>query len=126
MPVPYRYSQRPRVKLPPPTHRVKGILTKSLPDMEVFVVAETVETVTDSVTEEIFESTPDVVDAVEVFVESTTPNAGVTPPVVYTPKVWNPGMKKADLLTLAIGFGLSVTELSTKAEIVEALRASGK
>ena len=121
MSLPRHFSQRPRYRLSPPPQRgvagpVEAPVSEEVEVMEA--MAEIIEAAPVVVEPVIVE--PEVV-VVEPVVEVEPEVIAATPAKAAT---WNVAMKKADLLAIALGLGLAVTDDNTKADIVEALRSA--
>jgi hypothetical protein len=139
MSVPRHFNQRPRRRLAPPPQR--GV---SVPVPRVEEVAEEIAEFIEAAVE------PEAVVEAEAVVEPVVEAEAVVEPVVESEAVvepepvvepeaveeaaveseppavqtWNSTMKKAELLAIAQGMGLSVSDTDTKATILEALRAA--
>jgi len=117
MSIPRHFNQRPRRRMAPPPRRVGN------PTVSVEVETPVVET---PVVEEVVVEIPVVeIPVVEIPVveEVDTAEVEVVPPAEESAPEWNQGMRKAELLAVAEGLGLAVTDDNTKAEIIAALRA---
>lgn len=115
MPLPRHFSQRPRRGLRPPPHP-----NQAPDDVEVeappVVVSPVVETPPDddpvAFVNALFGDAP----------KAESPDEPLAPPPDGKP-AWSMLMKKAELLVLAAGFGITVPDEATKAQIIALLDA---
>ena len=146
MSLPRHFSQRPRLRLAPPPQRgvsspvpppevetvvvepeaaplVEATPVVVEPEATPVVVEETplVEEIVVEPAPVVVEPAPVVTEPPPVVVEPVVVESVVEPKPVAAPK-WDAAMKKADLLLIAQGFGLAVTDMDTKADIIAALR----
>ncbi len=111
MPVPRHFSQRPRRGLRPPPHRNQA--PEEVPVEEVPVEAPTAEAVADFNIDDILGETAPAAES---------PAESLEPPPADKP-AWSMLMKKSELLAIASGFGITVPDEATKAQIIALLEA---